>query len=477
MSKKKKQKKQLTGDALVNKVALIIFEVIVWALILGYISDYLTGTAPFLYFVAFEAVALTSSLTVAIVYRANPKALRHVALICFSAVYAVGCLGAHIDLAFVMGFPILAVFILYYDRQLIGRMATIFTVIIVVDIIYQVFFLKAHHSGLPINSSVLLMEFLGTEIFMIGINVVTNITIRNNTEKLDTIQSVNDRVNESIRSINGEITVLNESSEAVKLAMEEINTGITNTAEAVQDQLLQTEEIQERIENVEIAAGKISENVSTTMEAVFQGNEGVAQLVQQADSSVAISEQVVIDLNHLKDSISAMSGITQLIENIAFQTNIMALNANVEAAHAGEAGRGFAVVASEISNMSARTKDATSSITELIENSTKSLEDLVTSITEMASVIRSEKEQTELTSAIFTSIQSNTEEVNETVALFMDYIAGLTQANRQIVQSVSTISATTEEVTALTAEALAKEHGNADSLDSIASQMHTLAQE
>ena len=86
--------------------------------------------------------------------------------------------------------------------------------------------------------------------------------------------------------------------------------------------------------------------------AVATGRDDVATLVAHADRSVLISEKVIEDLNSLKTSIKAMSGITQMIESIAFQTNIMALNANVEAAHAGDSGRGFAVVATEISNMS-----------------------------------------------------------------------------------------------------------------------------
>ena len=61
----------------------------------------------------------------------------------------------------------------------------------------------------------------------------------------------------------------------------------------------------------------------------------------------------------------------------------------------------------------------------------------------MSSVIQSKKEQTVQTSEIFGTIQNSTEEVRNHVSLFIDYIHGLTDANREIVQSVSTISATT----------------------------------
>ena len=283
-------------------------------------------------------------------------------------------------------------------------------------------------------------------------------------------------MNSSIKEINVEIGALNDSSVAAKHAMEEINSGITSTAEAVQHQLLQTEAIQGRIENVQESADKIEQNIALTMSAVATGHEDVSELVAQADRSVEISDRVIEDLNSLKTSMEATGSITRMIESIAFQTNIMALNANVEAARAGDAGKGFAVVATEISNMSTKTKEATNNISELIGNATSSLDDLVKSVTEMAKVIQSEKEQTVQTSEIFGTIQNSTEEVREHVSLFIDYIHGLTDANREIVQSVSTISATTQEVTALTSEALSKERANAESVSSIAEQIGNLAQ-
>jgi len=470
-----REKKKLKGNALVNKVALIVIEVICWALILGYVSDFMAGNSTVVYFALFEVAAILTAIVVPITYKAKPAKMKYVAFVMFAVVYAIANIGAATDVAFVMAFPIVVVFVLYYDLKLMIAMAVTFDAICIVDCLYIIFVLKHQHSGMPTNSSNLLMEFLATTIFLIAVTVVTKISNENNAEKLGTIQSVADKVNESIKGINVELTQLNESSDVVKMAMEEINTGINNTAEAVQNQLLQTEAIQERIENVESVAGNISENVDSTMTAVEEGSKDVETLVRQADDSVAIGERVTVDLNELKDNIRSMSAITQMIEAIAFQTNIMALNANVEAAHAGEAGRGFAVVASEISNMSAQTKQATDDITDLISNAISSLGNLVESIEEMQQVVREEKNQTEATSIVFETIRTNTDEVRKNVMFFMDAISGLTSANREIVQSVSTISAVTEEVTALASEAMTKELGNADAVHSIASQMDVLA--
>lgn len=470
-----KEKKVLKGDALVNKVVLIVMEIINIALIFGYISDFLTGTSPLAYFVIFELAAVTTFIVVPMAYKNWPVKMKYIAFACFAVVYAIGSLGAHVDVAFVMAFPIVVIFVLYYDYQLIKIVTTTFNVIVTLDVLWIIFVLKKLHSGVAINSSVLLMEFLGTTIFLVAVRVVTKISNQNNDEKIAQIQSVADAVNASIGNINNDIDDLNQASQAVKGAMDEINMGVGNVVDAVQNQMLQTEAIQERIERVQEAAGSISNNVTSTLDSVVTGNKEVDLLVEQADSSVTVSEKVTKDLNDLTQRIEAMSDITKIIENIAFQTNIMALNANVEAARAGDAGLGFAVVASEISNMSAKTKEATDNIEEIIGNANNSLEELLASVTQLDEIIASEKKQSMEATKAFEEIRNNTEEVREHVDQFIGYISGLTTANHEIVQSVQTISAATEQVSALTVEAFNMESNNATAVQSIADQVGALA--
>lgn len=99
---------------------------------------------------------------------------------------------------------------------------------------------------------------------------------------------------------------------------------------------------------------------------------GLTQQVRTAmDSGVQVMEQAVSSVESIEKSASRMYEIIEVIDGIAFQTNILALNAAVEAARAGEQGRGFAVVASEVRSLAGRSSQAAREIRTLIEGSVK----------------------------------------------------------------------------------------------------------
>ena len=412
------------------------------------------------------AIVATSILDI-IIIKIKSSAFKVVSAVGYLVVYFLEVFGAKSDLTFVMSFPIIIIYVLYYDIKLINVMSLAVGLMNIADVIYMFAVLHSTHSGAPMTVTHALLQAANVIIFNVSLGKVTAISNENNREKLGKIQGITDHLAGSILDINDRLTTINEASSTMKLAMGEVNSGVSDTALAVQDQL-QTEEIQQKIEEVQSGARLISDNVSETMSAVVAGHEGVEKLVKNSDTSVAISSDVVEKLATLQKNMSEMNEITGLIDSIAFQTNIMALNANVEAARAGEAGRGFAVVASEISNMSDKTKTATADISELIANVSASLNELVVSINQMTDVIEKEKTQTEYTKVAFNNINNNTLSVQNHIEGLLQNISLLNDANRHIVSSVETISAASEEVMALTNQALEIETNNADSISKVA---------
>lgn len=129
----------------------------------------------------------------------------------------------------------------------------------------------------------------------------------------------------------------------------------------------QAASVAQTLASVNHIAGVVQTNSSAAQEA-----NGQTQQVRCAmDSGVAIMGQAVSSVELIEKGAARMTEIIEVIDSIAFQTNILALNAGVEAARAGEQGRGFAVVASEVRSLAGRSAQASREIRELIESSVK----------------------------------------------------------------------------------------------------------
>lgn len=108
------------------------------------------------------------------------------------------------------------------------------------------------------------------------------------------------------------------------------------------------------------------------IEEIARAMQEIGQEMAESNEQMLAMTQAMEEINHKSSEIST---IIQLIEEIAFQTNILALNASVEAARAGEAGRGFAVVADEVRNLAERSSQAAQNTTRLIEETLEAVKD------------------------------------------------------------------------------------------------------
>lgn len=292
---------------------------------------------------------------------------------------------------------------------------------------------------------------------------------------LKDVTDMSNRLETSVAEITVELNKLETAFGSTKAAMEEVSVGSQESAVAVQKQTTQTEAIQEKVNAVDMTAGAISKDMEQTLAVLDTGKKDMAGLKKQAEDSAQNSAEAAQKLETLDHYMQEMHSIVEIISKIATQTSLLALNASIEAARAGEAGRGFSVVASEISGMATQTKDATGNIAALIDNVSHAIDEVVTVIRQMMDGISSQKEGTMRAADNFVAIEDSSYAIVDNLSHMLQDVEALKTANQEIVDSIQTISATTEEVSAHASETLEAEERNSEILKKITEEMNTMA--
>lgn len=293
-------------------------------------------------------------------------------------------------------------------------------------------------------------------------------------QALNNISVISEQLKAGIEDIDKGLDRLVDISRVTEQAMNEVSNGASDTANAVEQQMYQTEAIQEKVEKVNQAAFGITENMKETAGAIDDGSGNVRILMEKTNISVQNGEDVTEKLKSLEGYMTQMQSIVGLIGGITSQTSLLALNASIEAARAGDAGRGFAVVATEISGMATQTQEATVNITGLIENVSDAIHEVVQVIYKMIEGINEGKDSTERTVESFKRIQENSHQISNNIDNLFDSVTELKNANKGIVDSIQTISAISEEVTARSAETMDAEASNMEELKNIKERMQKL---
>jgi methyl-accepting chemotaxis protein len=122
------------------------------------------------------------------------------------------------------------------------------------------------------------------------------------------------------------------------------------------------------LEETAAALEEITGNISSNTENIVKMSLYAKELTSSANNGERLANETTVSMDEINGQVEAINEAITVIDQIAFQTNILSLNAAVEAATAGEAGKGFAVVAQEVRNLANRSADAAKEIKSLVES-------------------------------------------------------------------------------------------------------------
>jgi len=218
---------------------------------------------------------------------------------------------------------------------------------------------------------------------------------------------------------NRAVTTLSQAVQVVIDNAAEIDGEAREISNAAEDLSSRTERQAATLEETAAALDQLTSSVSSAAAGVGEANMVVVQARESAESSGQIVQQAVAAMGEIEESSKKISRIIGVIDDIAFQTNLLALSAGVEAARAGEAGRGFAVVASEVRALAQRSSEAAREIDTLITASSNHVRRGVDLVGETGSALQ----------RILVSVNDIAARVSEIAASAQEQSAGLAEIN------------------------------------------------
>jgi len=274
-----------------------------------------------------------------------------------------------------------------------------------------------------------------------------DLSVRINLKARDEMKRIAESFNDMVGQFSQVITQITSSSHQVASSSEELSIITQQTSQSIYEQQSQTEQAATAMNEMSATVQEVNRNINGTAEAAQEANSETVKGRKVVEDAVVAVQQLAGQLesaagviNQLEQDSENINTVLDVIKGIAEQTNLLALNAAIEAARAGEQGRGFAVVADEVRTLAGRTQQSTEEINHVIDKlqsgSRKAVEVMNQSRDEAQLVVEQAMKAGVSLSAISTAV----EQINDMSALIASAAEQQSATTEEINRNITSIS-------------------------------------
>ena len=247
-------------------------------------------------------------------------------------------------------------------------------------------------------------------------------------------------------------TATSGNVDSVETAVNEIATGATSQATETQRATEDVVMMGTMIENTSTQVENLNSTAVEMSNASASARDALEELNHINEKAIESIEVIYQQTHTTNESALKIKDVTELIASIAEETNLLSLNASIEAARAGDAGKGFAVVASQIQKLAEQSNASTKKIDDIIHMLLTDSENAVHTMEEVREVMHQQSEKVEQTKQVFDSLNQGIDQSISGMEAISEHTRQLDHARENIVDTVQNLSAIAQENAASTEE-------------------------